>query len=52
MADDRNVRFVYSPLQPDHIRLLHILPESTPDDIRCSLERYELAERDELLLLK
>ena len=27
--------FRYDPLEPDHIRLFEILPESTPEDIRC-----------------
>lgn len=33
-------RFVYSPLLPGQIRLLRVDPESTPSDIRCSIDHY------------
>lgn len=31
-------RFVYTALELGYIRVLHILPRSTPDGILCSLE--------------
>ena len=36
--DDDDYRFIYTPLEPEMIRVMHILPDSTLDDIRCALE--------------
>lgn len=33
----KSLSFQYDPLEPDAIRLLKMLPESTPDDIRLKL---------------
>lgn len=46
MVYTASARFVYEPLEPGWIRVLHILPESTPDDIRCSLEYRQQADED------
>lgn len=46
-------RYEYKPLDPDHIRLLHILPESTVNDIRGQLVDYspDLSKRNRFAAL-
>lgn len=46
-------RYEYKPLDPKHIRLLHVLPESTANDIRCHLVDYspDLSKRNRFAAL-
>ena len=45
--------YKYKPLYPDCIRLLHVLPESTADNIRCQLIDYspDLSKRNHFAAL-
>lgn len=38
--------YKYAPLEPDHIRLLRVLPESTADDIQCQITHRKLNGED------